>query len=275
MNVYLAILLITLGGMLVVILRHPAAKLSARFKERAPIIKKYWQFIIPYVILNIVAYAIIALYFYNDINFNILGQVSAMTLAIFVGYIAFSEFGESKFEKLVESASASLDRREFNSAKIKYEEANAIKPKDSDVIGNLLELYLILGMYEQFDTRAQNYMKYSLEPTNALTHRYLFALRSLVVEHMRDARNEVEKTIQLVNENPRIRERFHWSNDEFISSDAYRVLDESTQKIITNYFAYLKRQLTTEQEQRFIEGHYDNVDLITDQPATIPLNLGQ
>jgi hypothetical protein len=113
MNVYLAISLIILGGVLVAILRHPIAKLSTRFKERAPIIKKYWQFIIPYIILNMAAYTVVALYFYNDINFNILGQVSAMTLAIFVGYIAFSEFGESKFEKLVESASASLDRREF------------------------------------------------------------------------------------------------------------------------------------------------------------------
>lgn len=260
MDLFYAILLVGAGGILVLILRRPFSKIISRFRERAPIIKRYWQFVIPYVILNTIAYVLVGIYSNNETSFNVLGQVSAMILAIFVGYIAFSEFGESKFEKLIESASLSVDRREFNSARIKYEEANAIKPKDNAVIGNLLELYLILGMYDLFDAKVKNYMKYSLESSDALTNMYLNALRSLIVEHMRDARQQIKKTIEFVNKNPGIRERFHWSNDEFIASDAYRVLDISTQKIITNYFAYLRRQLGGSQELRFTEGNYEDID---------------
>ena len=118
MNIYQALTFILLGALITIGLKIPLKILIKRFRERAPIIKKYWLFVAPYVLLEILAYLVVGLYFNNgvndEVNYTLIGQISATIFAIFVGYIAFSEFGESKFDKLVESASYALQRREYN-----------------------------------------------------------------------------------------------------------------------------------------------------------------
>jgi hypothetical protein len=271
---YYLIAAFVIGIIAVFALKKPALKLREWFKERAPLIKKYWLFVVPFMLLNAIGYAVIGAWFYNEINFTIFGQVSATIFAVFVGYIAFSEFGESKFEKLIEAAVMSLNRQEFTSAKMKFEEAHAIKPKDTDIIADLLELYLILGMYDKFDNKVDSYIKFSVESRNQLTYQFLLALRSLSVEHIREARERIKATVDTVNKTPNIREGFIWSLDEYIASDAYRVLTTNTQKIISNYFAYLKRHLSPEQERNFVSGNYDNVETAAQTPPTVSLELG-
>ena len=274
MNTFLVLTLLMLGGLTVLVLRRPSQWAMARFKDRAPIIKKYWAFIIPYVILNIVAYVLVTIYSYNDISFNILGQISAMILAIFIGNIAFAEFGESKFDKLTESALSAGRRYEFTTAKNKYEEANSLKPKDPNLLGNLLEVYLMLGLFDEFDTKIRMHEKYAIEIGDKLANTYLSTLRSLAAEHMRDARNKIQKTIEFTNENPTSRERFNWVTDEFTARDTYRTMGETTRRMTSNYFAYLKRQLTPDQEKRFVEGSYEDVGPAIDpSPGNLSLNL--
>lgn len=251
--------------------RKPAAKLTSWFRERAPLVKKYWLFVIPFAIFNGAGYLIIVRWFYEENVISVFGQISATIFAIFVGNIAFSEFGENKFDKLDASAHRCLGRREFTSAMIKFEEAHSIKPKETDVMANLLETYLICGMYDKFDSKISMLERHAIEDRAKLNHFFLACARQLVIEHMSEAKMEIKKSIEFVNDNPRVRDRFSWSMDEMMASPAYLALGESTRKVYSNYFAYMKRQLSDEAEARFVAGHYEHAD---DEPKGAQAALG-
>lgn len=254
------ILGIVFGVLIVLLASNPVRKVSRKFKQRAPLMKKYWIFVIPFVFLNAVAYMVVWRYFYDDTNFMVLGQISALLFAVFVGYIAFNEFGESKFDKLEESSSQALNRGEFLLAIDRYEEAYAIKPTENAVLGNLLELYLIMGKYDKFDDNLPTYQKNTVEKSEILVSKYLLTLKALIREHMQEARELIAESINFVTENPKARETFHWRNDELKSSDSFGVMSESAQTMALNYFAYLKRQLSTDEEAMFVSGEYEKLD---------------
>ena len=251
---------IMLGLLLYAISQNKVRRGITLFRNRAPIIKKYWLYIVPFVVLTTVAYVVMWRYFYDPIHFEVLNQATSLALAIFVGYIAFSEYGEGKFDKLVESAQESLARHEFNTAKLRLKEAHAIKPKDNAVTADLLELYLILRLEDDFDVLIEAYGNNFIEESDQLIHQYLLTLKPLLNEHMREGKAQIIKLIQLVNDNPNIRERFHWNNETLLASDTFRLLSsENSRKILTNLYAYLNRQLNNDQEKSFVEGKYDNI----------------
>ena len=140
-----------------------------------------------------------------------------------------------------------------------FRDENTIKPKDNSVLGNLLEVYLILGLFDKFDSKIEMYKKMSVESSEELTYLYLLTLEYLAKEHLGEARKYARNTIQFVNDNPGVRDRFYWSNDDLLRSDLYGLLSKNTQDFINNFFNYLKRQLVDEQEKRFVEGHYEDI----------------
>lgn len=248
---------LALGGALYAVLHKIGRKLLEKFKERAPLVKKYWTFVVPLAMLTAVAYTIVAIYFYGEIGFSLVGQVSGFLLAIFVGYIAFAEFGESKFDKLKESGMAALNRNEISSAKALFEEAHAIKPKEVNLLGNLLEVYVILGFYDKFDAKVKLYEKNVIEDNDKLAVPYLYSLRYLMEQRIGDAEHHISTAIAFVNDKPSVRQRFTWSNEELISSDSFEKLQPSVKKIVKNLFNFLKQRLVSEDEVKFKSGNYE------------------
>ncbi len=269
-SVLLIIALLAIGAVVWEILKWIKSKLTSKFVSRAPIIRKYWKFVIPFVTLTTLAYVLTYIYAYSDVNIGIVGQVSTLVLAIFAGYIAFAEFGESRFDNLIRDGSEASRAREIRRAEAKYKEANSIKPDDAKVLGNLLELNIVLGNYDEFDAKVAHFKRISLEESDELAQFYLLALRHLMKEYLGEARPSIEASIKFVNDHPGCREKFHWSNDEVIQSDAFLKLTSQTKKLVVNHFAYLKGQLSPTEEETFISGDYDKDTAISNQIVVVP-----
>jgi hypothetical protein len=269
-SVFLVTTLLIVGAVLWEILKSIKSKYTSKLLSRAPIIRKYWKFVTPFIVLTAIAYVLTYIYAYSDANINLVGQVSTLILAIFAGYIAFAELGESRFDNLVNDGSEAARAREIRRAEAKYKEANSIKPDDVRVLGNLLELNIVLGNFDEFDTKITHFKRISLEESDELAHFYLLALRHLIKEYLGEARTSIEDSIKFVNDHPGCRDKFHWTNDEVIQSDAFLKLTSQTKKLIVNHFAYLKGQLSPEEEGIFVSGDYDSNTAISNQIVALP-----
>lgn len=255
--VLLIIFSIILGGVLVILLRPLAKLLVAKFKGRPPLIKRYWTYVVPLLLVTTIAYILVGIYARNEIAFGLVGQMSGLILAVFVGFIAFSEFGESKFDKLKEAGNASLPRDELSTAMLYFEEAHAIKPKEVNVLGNLLEMYVILGFYDKFDGKIKYYEKNVIEDADKLAVHYLRSLRYLFEQRIGDAEQHIALCVNHVKEKPKVRRQFTWRNRELKNSDAFKKLQSSTRKLIDNTFAFLKQELSNEDDEKFKSGNYE------------------
>lgn len=272
--IWVVVVFVILSIFCTLALRRPVNFIIGKFQERAPIIKKYWIFVIPFSILLIAAYVLVYIYAQNDIKigiyFGIVGQVSGIILAIFAGYIAFSEFGESKFYRLVDDARTALSGRYINTSHKRLKEAYSIKPKETSVLGDLLEIELMLGLYDEFDSKIENYRRASLEEVEQLIYLYLYSLRYLVREHNSEARPYIEQSIEFVGTHPNIRELFSWSNESLVNSPAFQRLGLSSKIMAINHFSYLSRQLTDPEEAIFIGGTYDTPTVASVRTLPMP-----
>lgn len=250
-------LFIFIGVILTLLFRQPFIILKSRFQERAPVLKKYWKFVIPFSFLTTAAYVSTYKFAYSEVNIGIVGQASTLVLAIFAGYIAFSEFGEGKFDRVLEDARNALSRSEYNHATAKLQEAHSIKPKEIDPLGDLLELYLLVGRFEDFDVKINYYKRIAIEESHELVHLYLLALRNLFKEHAKEAKQSIKDAVHYVQAHPSIKGKFIWRIEECIKSDAFSKLEPRTQKMIVNLHAYLTSKLEAEEVKTFEAGKYD------------------
>jgi hypothetical protein len=261
MRVYIPIATLVIGGIIVLAARKSVIRLVNRFKSQAPLIQKYWLVIVPYSILLISAYAIVWRYFYGQTNFDILGQVAAISLAIFIGYIAFTELSETRFDKHVQAGANYSQFGSIKSAIMELEAADAIRRKDPLVLGNLLEYYLIMGDFDKFDKKVEAYRASIIEENETLSYFYLKALRNLLKEHLSEARTTIAECVAFVSAEPDIRNRYRWSFKELYDSASYKNLNTNTKKILDNLIKYLQqsqqKQLTPDQETKFNNGEYD------------------
>lgn len=265
-NIVYAAIFIIIGAIGSYIVQKLFLYVKSRLHERAPIIKRYWHFVIPFSMLTTLAYVLVYFFSNNEISFGLVGQISTLVLAIFAGYIAFSEFGESKYHRLLEEGMSASSNRAPKTALTKYKEAHSLKPNEPLVLGNLLEILLMLKMYDEFDIKIERYKKIIIEKSDELIYMYLLGLRYLVREHNGEAKEPIADAVKFIIENPDTRDLFNWSNDPLINSEIFQKLGVSSQKIIINYFAFLQNSLNSAEEKLFIQGSYE---MDTDQTRLI------
>jgi len=248
--------LIIVGAFLYAVLRKPFIYLSDAFKERAPLVKKYWKLVTPLLVITAVAYVVVYKYAFSETNVGLVGQISGLTLAVIVGYVAFAEFGESRFDKLYDSGMEEFRMLRLNSAQIRLEEAHSIKPKDLDLLSNLLELYLIVGLYDKFDSKITHYRRNELEDREEVLLLYLIALKEIVQDHPKDAKLKVDDIIAYLTTHPHARDTLGWNNKELKGSETYKLLSSETKSLADNIVKFVSGKLSKDDEQKFFDGNY-------------------
>lgn len=255
-SIYWVVGLLVLGATLFGFLKKPMGKLFSLFKERAPLVKKYWQLVIPLVIVTAIAYVLVYFYANNEIAFDLVGQTSGLALGIIAGYIAFSELGENRFEKLQDTGMDEFRALRFKSAQLKLEEAHRIKPKDVSVLANLMELYVIIGLYEKFDNKVVHYRRVAIEEAEELTLLYLIAFKEAVRDRPKDAKAKIKDITTYVSNHPHARDTLGWGDGEFVESEVYKLLSSESRQLAKNCLNYVTNKLSSDDEIRFAEGNY-------------------
>lgn len=251
-----SIALIVVGAFLYAVLRKPFTSLSNAFKERAPLVKKYWKLVTPLLVLTAIAYVLVYIFLFSETNVALVGQISGLTLAVIVGYVAFAEFGESRFDKLNDSGMEEFRKLRFNSALIRLEEAHSIKPKDLGLLSNLLELYIILGLYDKFDGKIAHYRRNEVEDREEVLLLYLITLKEIVQDHPKDAKVKIGDITSYLATHPQARNTLGWANAELKGSEAYKLLSSETKTIADNVLAFVTNKLSSGDEQKFLDGNY-------------------
>lgn len=78
--------------------------------------------------------------------------------------------------------------KRLKAAQLKLEEAHRIKSKDVTLLSNLMELYLILGLYEKFENKVAHYRRITVEESEELILLYLIVLKEVMQDHPKDVK---------------------------------------------------------------------------------------
>ncbi len=224
-----------------------------KFRERAPLVKKYWKFVIPLLIITTIAYIVVYIFLRDEIHIAIVGQISGLVLAVFAGYIAFTELGETRFDNLEEAGMREFSQKRPVLALDRLKEAHSIRPGEMRLLGNLMEVYLVLGYFDEFDAKATRYRRQAKDEGHKLTLHYLLCLKELIREHLKEAKIQIKATVKYAVDNPNSREGMNgWRND----SDLYSNLSPESKKHIDNLLNYVTKKMSAEHEKQFIEGDF-------------------
>jgi tetratricopeptide (TPR) repeat protein len=191
-----------------------------------------------------------------NIYASILGQILTLIFAIFVGYFAFLQVVEGRLDKLEERAYFELKQRSYRRATQYYEEAYIINPKDSSVLSNLLELYLILEDYNNFDEKINQLQRISIEEKEKVALLYLQVAEFLLKQHLHEAKEEIKKLVQFIEKHPMALNHFNWNFSDIQDSEVYKRINGESKTIFDNLIKYVSRKLSNEQKNNFEKGNY-------------------
>lgn len=186
-------------------------------------------------------------------NISNLLQLLTLVFGIFVGYYAFLQVAESRFEKLKESANDYLSVNSLLRARQVYEEAHKIKPLDIIVLENLEELYLLEENYAKFDETFPLMEKSCVELDEQLAKHYLLALKGLLEL---GSTNGIRNCLNFVRENPEALRRFTWNFQQLKHSKVYEKTTGDTRTILDNFAQYLGKSLSEERKILFETSNY-------------------
>jgi tetratricopeptide (TPR) repeat protein len=260
LNYWLVFLLVIVSTSLVTLFtRRPLMEVWKAFVNKAPIIKKYWFFVLPFSFLTCFAYIWVINSFDGDTLTNylsVLGQVSTLVFAIFVGYFAFVQVTESRLDKLSEKGLSAMREQAYRRSKRYYEQAYIIDPKDFSILCNLLELYLLMGDYISFDEKINHLSDLILEPHEKVTLLYLKTIKSLLKQDIGSAKVDLGDCIDWTKENPSALVIFSWDFRDIQKADVYKKLSGDCRTILDNYIKYLSKTLSEEDKKFFEDKNY-------------------
>ena len=174
-------------------------KLWNKIFKSASLIRQYWKFIIVFSSIFVLTLGIIIVKIQdkNDLYsiLNLVIQIATLVFAIFVGYLAFVQVIENRFEKLRNRGKDELDGKKYKRAIQNWEQAHLIKRKDSDTLADLLETYLIVKNFRKFDEKIKELEKLIVEESDSVTFHYLRAARYLLVENLGEAKERINQFI--------------------------------------------------------------------------------
>lgn len=248
---------IFIGALLILLIQKLFLRFWNNFCNKAALIKKYWLFIIPFVILSIVSYFLTFKYSspeHLQTNLTILGQVLTLVFAIFVGYFAFLQVVENRLEKLREQGYAYFKVQSYRRAIQYYEEAHSINPKSCIILPDLVELYLITQEEEKFKRKLELLEKIVIEDAEKIAYYYLKTAWFLFNEDLRRAKQELSILIDFAKRASLA--YVPWQFDDIKKTEIYKSLTGDARKILDNLISYLSKRLTPQQKNDFENGNY-------------------
>lgn len=244
------------GGLFFLFLRKPIINYYVRFKSKTPTIRKYWIFVVLFLISISVAYILVFKLSSNkeslNISINILGQIASLIFAIFVGYFAFLQVIENRVDKLKEDGLRHFKERAYPRATKIYEEIHSISPGNFNILADLLELYLIQRDFDKFDKKITLLEKESLDKKDDLMVLYLKIAKNLVKEHIADVRNDIDALVELRRKHKGI--LIGWDFNDIKTSECYPKTGDA-KLIFDNLISYLTN-MTEEKKAIFESGEY-------------------
>lgn len=255
---YIFLGLIFVSILLTLLLQKKVKYLLKSFYNKAPLIKKYWLFVIPFIAFCVIAYPIVTiLSTKQDLsnNLSILNQATTLIFAIFAGYFAFQQVVENRLEKLKEQGHLYFKQDSYLRAIQYYEEAYSINPKDFSLLSDLLEIYLAIQDYKKFDAKINQLEKLRIEDYEWSTLVYLKTARYLFEQNLGIAKTEIQTYINLVKEKPQCLTIFRWDFSDIKGSDVYKRLDGESKIIFDNFISYLNKELDDTKKKQFEEGN--------------------
>jgi tetratricopeptide (TPR) repeat protein len=163
---------------------------------------------------------------------------------------------ENRFDKLMERGGNYMSSKSYNRAIEMYQEAYKINQKDFSLLANLTEAYLITRNYFSFEEKLSVLMDNMLEDREKITSFYLKTTYELLKEHNFEAREELNKFIQFIVDNPRALEHFLWDFEDIKNADPYRCLNGESKKMLENMIRYLEKSLDGGDKKLFEDKNY-------------------
>ena len=226
------------------------------FFNKTTLIKKYWKFVISFVVIGILSGTIIYFYTENVVgNLMLLIQIFTLIFAIFVGYFAFQQVAENRLDKLEEKGYMHLQKQEYLRAIKSYEEAFLIAPKDFNILSNLLECYLIIQDNKNFNEKKELIEKIIIEDREKIIFCYLKSANFLLKQDLGKARKEMKECMEFIKSSSF---SFYplWNFRDIKNSELYKDLKGESKKILDNFINYLQGILNAEQKTKFEKGSY-------------------
>lgn len=235
---------------------------AKKFKQRPPVIKKYWYFVIPFTVILVALYSCLFAFVDDskvELYTNVLNQFSTLAFAVFIGYFSFLQVIENRADKLKTEAHQYLSPgvRDYARAVKTFEEIVSIEPNDFFNLANLLEAYLMQKDFQSFDSRIGNLEKCIFTSKDKLIYYYILILYYLLKGHHDDADRYILELVQYTRANSEI--TMNWNFGDFKKSDAYssglRAESDSRRKF-DNVIAYISKVMTPENRTNFETGDY-------------------
>jgi len=247
-----------LGIILAVVLIKPFQKAYKSFFSKAPIIRRYWSFVVPFTMFIVIIYWLVLKYsaIENTQNYlSIAGQLSALIFAIFIGYFAFLQLVENRIGGLKMEGFNYFKRKSYARAIKTYEEILAIDTKNFYSLSEIMELYLIQKDFRKFDEKNYLLDKNVLDRNDFLIIFYLRISRHLLKQHLEEAKEELKKLVDFRKANRDA--TMIWDFSDIKNSPAYIGMPGGEAKnIFDNMVRYLYGGFSPEEKEKFENYNY-------------------
>lgn len=223
------------------------------FFFRRPVIKDYWLFVFPFVVIAVLAYVFLPKYLPEDHQYELLGFGFSMIFAIFIGYFAFLQVVEARVDKLIEYAHGRLRQKELIRAAELFEQVLRINRKDVLNGLNLAECYMVLGLESDVDRVLKGIERFIKENRELMLAGYIKAGGYLLKGHLHEATEEIQKIILLFKDR---KESIGWDFRDLQNCNRFVNLTGDAKKFFDNLIRYLLCQLSDVDRQRYEAGDY-------------------
>ena len=252
---YLFLVTFIIGGVLFLFIKKKIIKYYNNFISSTPAIRRYWTFVIAFSLSVFISYILILNYSKNiDRILNILGQISTLIFAIFVGYFAFLQVVENRIDKLKEEGHRQLKEKAYDRAIKILEEVHSINISDFSNLAELIEIFLIQKYYEKFDKKISLLEKNIVDKKEKLLFFYLKIFFYVFKEHISDAKQYIDQLVEFRKTNPNILPS--WDFSDLQNSESNQSLQGDSKKYSDNIINYLRGGMSIEDKQKFESGNY-------------------
>ena len=229
------------------------------FLAKAPLIKKYWIFVIPFILLSSILYVLV-FYFSTTNNLNnnltVLNQAITLIFAIFVGYFAFQQVVENRFDKLKEQGHLYFKQQSYLRAIEYYEEAYLINSRDFSLLAELLELYLSIQNFNKFNEKIHFLEKLRIEDYEWSTLYYLKIAQCILKKDFGSAEKTLKEYLKKSKKDPLILMHFNWDFSDIRKCEPCKLLKGELKTIFDNLIVYLNKGFDDVKRLKFENGDY-------------------
>jgi tetratricopeptide (TPR) repeat protein len=224
---------------------------------RAPLIRKYWLFVVPFFLASVAIYVCIYKFSSSnqlENNISTAGHFIMLSFTIYLGYLAFLQVIEGRIDNLKQNASLQF-RSGRNERAIKtYEEIFNIKPDDFSALAELLELYLIEKRFFPFEQKINILKKSAIGDREHKIVAYLETAKLLFQYGGESAREKISEAVTTFSKKLG---DISWGFKEVKNSDVYKNSNQDTKRVFENFTNYLNGSLDKELLEEFEQGSYD------------------